>query len=53
MQCAKGSYNLKGFYNDLIERLDKQKALIKKVEENSIKSLQFASTMNSAYFDRK
>jgi hypothetical protein len=53
MQCAKGSYNLKGFYNDLIDRLDKQKAIIKRVEENSVKSLQFASTMNSNFFDRR
>jgi hypothetical protein len=53
MKCAKGSYNLKGFYDDLIDRLDKQRATIKKVEENSIRSLQFASTMNSNYFDRK
>lgn len=53
MKSAKGSYNLKGFYSDLIERLDRQKDIVKKVEENSQKSLQFASTMNSVYMDRK
>jgi hypothetical protein len=53
MQCAKGTYNLKGFYDDLIDRLDKQRTIIKKVEENSVKSLQFASTMNSNYFEHK
>jgi hypothetical protein len=34
-----GIYNLKGFYEDLCLRLDKQKETILRIQENSVKNL--------------
>ena len=35
----KGIYNLKGFYEDLMIRLDKQKETLERIEENSKRNL--------------
>ena len=41
-----GIYNLKGFYEDLSLRLDKQKETIEKIQENSMRCL---NTTNISY----
>lgn len=41
-----GIYNLKGFYEDLSLRLDKQKETILRIQENSVRNL---NTTNLSY----
>lgn len=41
-----GIYNLKGFYEDLSLRLDKQKETILRIQENSLRNL---NTTNVSY----
>ena len=41
-----GMYNLKGFYEDLSLRLDKQKETILRIQENSVRNL---NTTNLSY----
>lgn len=41
-----GIYNLKGFYEDLSSRLDKQKETILRIQENSVRNL---NTTNLSY----
>lgn len=40
---------MKGFYKDLLDRLDGQKEAIRKVEENSAKSFMANSFSSSVY----